>query len=214
MAQDIAPKEYARLPLLQEVTTTNGSKSREIVFYRPNAKQLFDSLAHTSVAKRIEEFVSINARAINGSDKPEPFKAGELASGDVVEIIDLMTSLQNEADNINLSEAEGDGVNAPIVYTLQHPIHLTPGKDDGDVIHQIQFEARTLGELSEFLDAGGERQEFSLFMRLFGKLLGTTLPMTDAIINALDFVDYYAIRRKIMGKLVQSRERWKRASIS
>jgi hypothetical protein len=208
------PQEYARLELMQEVTTTNGGKSREIIFYRPNAKQLFDSLAHTSVAKRIEEFVAINARAVNGSDKAEQFKASELSSSDVVEVIDLMTSLQREADNINLSEVDGDGVNSPIVYTLQHPIHLTPGKDDGEVIHQIQFEGRTLGELSEFLDSSGERQEFSLFMRLFGKLLGTTLPMSEAIINAMDFVDYYAIRRKIMGKLVTSRERWKRASIS
>jgi hypothetical protein len=211
---EFARVEYARLQLLQEVETANGGKSREIVFYRPNAKQLFDSLAHTSVAKRIEEFVSINARALNGSDKAEEFKAGDLASGDVVEIIDLMTSLQGEADSVVLGEGDGDGVNSPITYTLRHPIHLTPGKDDGDVIHQIQFEGRTLGDLSEFLDASGERQEFSLFMRLFGKLLGTTLPMTDAVINALDFVDYYAIRRKIMGKLVASRERWKKASIS
>jgi hypothetical protein len=210
----MAQQEYARLPLLQDVTTLSGSKAHEVVFYRPTAKMLFDSLTHTTIAKRIEAFVAINARALNGSDKPEEFKASELSSGDVVEVIDLMTSLQREADDINLAEADGDGVNAPIVYTLQHPIHLTPGKDDGEVVHQIEFSARTLGELSEFLDSNGERQEFSLFMRLFGKLLGTNLPMSDAIINALDFVDYYAIRRKIMGKLVTSRERWKRTSTS
>jgi hypothetical protein len=210
----MAQQEYARLSLLQEVTTANGGKANEVVFYRPTAKNLFDSLGHTSVAKRIEQFVAINARALNGSDKAEEFKASELSSGDVVEVIDLMTALQREADNINLAEDDGDGVNAPIVYTLQHPIHLTPGKEDGEVIHQIQFEARTLGELSEFLDSSGERQEFSLFMRLFGKLLGTQLPMSEAIINAMDFVDYYAIRRKIMGKLVTSRERWKKTSTS
>lgn len=205
-------QEYARLPLLQEVTTAGGGKAHELVFYRPTAKNLFDSLGHTAIAKRIEQFVAINARALNGGDKPEEFKASELSSGDVVEVIDLMTSLQREADNISLADGDGDGVNAPIVYTLQHPIHLTPGKEDGEVVHQIQFEARTLGELSEFLDSSGERQEFSLFMRLFGKLLGTQLPMSEAIINAMDFVDYYAIRRKIMGKLVTSRERWKRTS--
>jgi hypothetical protein len=210
------PKEYARLELMQEVTTVEGGKSREIVFFRPTAKNLFDSLGHPTIAKRIEQFVSINARAVNGSDKSEEFKASELSSGDVVEVIDLMTSLQKEADEIVLAEGDGDGVNSPIVYTLQYPIHLTPGKENGggDVVHQIQFEARTLGELSEFLDSNGERQEFLLFMRLFGKLLGTNLPMTDAIVNAMDFVDYYAIRRKIMGKLVQSRERWKKTSTS
>lgn len=210
-------QEYARLPLLQEVTTATGGKSSELVIYRPTAKNLFDSLSNPAVAKRIEQFLAINARALNGSDKAEEFKAGELSSPDVVEIIDLMTTLQRESDNVVLAEGDGDGINHPIVYTLQHPINLTPGKGNGDgenVIHQIQFEARKLGELSEFLDSSGEQQEFMLFMRLFGKLLGTNLPMSDTIVNALDFVDYYAIRRKIMGKLVQSRERWKKTSTS
>jgi hypothetical protein len=212
------PKEFARLQLLQEVTTDSGGKSNEIVFYRPSAKDLFASLSASSASMRIEDFLKINARALNGTDKPEGFRTSELSSGDVVEVIDLMTSLQREADQVTLAKGSGDGVTSPIVYTLQHPINLTPGaagNGAGDnVIHQIQFEARKLGELSEFLDASGEAQEFSLFMRLFGTLLGTKLPMSDSIINALDFVDYYAIRRKIMGKLVQSRERWKKTSTS
>ena len=204
-------QEYARLELLQEVTTASGGKANEIVFYRPSTKDLSTLFEQTTVTKRIESFVATNVRAVNGAGTVE-FRASELSSPDVLEVIDLIGSLAREADNVIIENGAGDGINAPIVYTLQHPIQLTPGKDDGEVIRQIQFEARRLGELSEFLDSAGEAQEFKIFMRVFGTLLGTRLPMSDSIINAIDFIDYYVIRRKIMGKLVQSRERWKKTS--
>jgi hypothetical protein len=207
------PKEYARLELLQEVTTAAGGKSKEIVFYRPAAKDLFANFEAGGTAKRIEQFVSATVRAVNGGTEPVEFKASELSSGDVMEVVDVLMSLNRDADKIELPEDMGDGINQPIIYTLQHPIRLSAA-EDADVIHQIQFEARRLGELTEFLDAAGEAGEFKVFMRLFGTLLGTRLPMTDAIIGALDFSDYYIIRKKIMGKLVASRERWKKTYTS
>jgi hypothetical protein len=205
-------KEYARLDLLQEVTTNSGSKSHEIVIFRPTAKDLAQLFEAPTIKARLEKFVSTNVRAVNGADTPpQEFKAGELSSPDVLEVIDLIGSFSREADGAPTSDVIGDGVTAPVVYNLQHEIKLSEG-DDAQVIRQIQFEAKRLGELSEFLDTSGEAQEFRVFMRLFGTLLGTRLPMSDSIINAMDFMDYYTIRKKIMGKLVASQNRWRRTS--
>ena len=203
-------QEYARLELLQEVTTEDGGKAHELVIFRPSSKNLFSAIEATSTSKRIEEFVKHNVRALNGGAQPLEFRAAELTSADAMDIVSIIGSLADEAKDVPIGD--GDGITSPLVYTLQHPIKLTPGQEGGEVVEQIQFEARRLGELSEYLDATGDVQEFLVFMRLFGKLLGTRLPMSDAIINALDFVDYFVIRRKIMGKLVQPQERWKKTS--
>ena len=204
-------QEYARLELLQDVTTESGGKAHELVIFRPSARDLFSAIDATTTTKRVEQFVQANVRALNGSgETPSQFKASELTAADVMEIVAVIGSLADEAKDVPIDD--GDGITAPLVYTLQHPIHLTPGQEGGDVIHQIQFEARRLGDISEFLDVVGDTQEFKVFMRLFGTLLGTKLPMSDTVINAIDFVDYFVIRRKIMGKLVAPRERWKRTS--
>ena len=61
----------------------------------------------------------------------------------------------------------------------------------------------------------GETREFHTFMKTFGKPLGLRFPlMSDALINALDFLDYLVIRRQVLPKFVTSRSRWKRASTS
>jgi hypothetical protein len=205
-------KEYARLDLLQEVSTNSGSKAKEIIIYRPTAKDLSNLFEAPTIKARLERFIGTNVRAINGADTPEEFKAAELSSPDVLEVIDLIGSFSREADGAPTSDdVGGDGITGPIVYNLLHEIRLSEG-EDAQVIRQIQFEAKRLGELSEFLDSSGEAQEFRVFMRLFGTLLGTRLPMSDSIINAIDFTDYYTIRKKIMGKLVTSQNRWKRTS--
>jgi hypothetical protein len=204
------PKEYARLELLQEVNLAEGGTSKEIVIFRPTAKDLAQLYEAPTVKQRVEKFISTNVRAINGGTEPLEFKAADLSSPDVLEVMDVIGSFSREADGAPLSdEIVGDGITTPVVYNLQHPIKLGP-QEDADVIHQIQFEAKRLSELSEFLDSAGEAAEFKVFMRLFGQLLGTKLPMTDAIINAIDYMDYYTIRKRIMGKLVTSQNRWRR----
>jgi hypothetical protein len=116
--------------------------------------------------------------------------------------------MSREADNVDIRD--GDGIFEPLVYDLKHPITLTR-EEDGPVIKQIAFKAQKVGDLSDFLDSpANSREEFVSFMRGFGQLLGTKLPMTDSIIEALDFVDYLVIRKKIMGKLASSRGRLKR----
>jgi len=204
-------KEYARLELLQEVSAVEGGgKSKEIVIFRPTAKDLAGMADAPTIKTRLERFIASNVRAINGGTEPVEFKAAELSSPDVLEVIDIIGSFSREADAAPLSdEIVGDGIGSPVVYNLLHPIKLGP-QDDAEVIHQIQFEARKLGELSEFLDTSGDAQEFKTFMRLFGTLLGTKMPMNDAIINAVDYMDYYNIRKRIMGKLVVSQNRWRR----
>jgi hypothetical protein len=203
--------EYARLDLLREIETTTGGKSHTVVVLRPTARDMIGVMAENKVSAQIDQLVTACCRAINGTGKDlSEFKAVQLDAADGAELAAVAAAMSEDADKVEIGP--GDGVFEPLTYTLQFPIDLTPGNPDGERVTQIQFHARKLGDLSEFLDARGAGNEFYAFMRAFGTLLGTALPMTDTVIGALDFLDYMVIRRKIMGKLTASRGRWKKTS--
>ena len=197
--------EYARLDLLREVKLDGGKAAHTLVVMRPTAKQFADIAVGDTVLERFDQFVSQCCKALNGTGEMLDIHAAQLDGVDGGEIADIIQEMRNAADKITATET-GDGINEPLVYTLIHPLTLS----DEVKVTQVSFMARRLGEMSEYLDAQTGPDEFPVFMRTFGQLLGTKLPMTDGIANALDFEDYLVIRRVIMGKLVRSRRRWRR----
>jgi hypothetical protein len=208
----ITPQEYGRLPLLKPVTTASGKSASEIIIFRPSCRAMTEVLDTLRLGVQIDRFVSACCRAVNGSGEPLEFSGSELSSIDGSELASVITAMSEDADAVQLEDTGGDGVTQPMIYTLQRPIKLTPG-EDGEEIRQLAFEAKRVGDISEFLDARGETKEFHTFMRTFGQPLGMRVPiMTDALINALDFLDYLVIRRQIMGKFINSRGRWKKTS--
>jgi hypothetical protein len=201
------PQEYGRLDLAREIDI-DGGKSKQVVVLRPCAKEMIDVFTEPKRSRQLKKIVTACCRAVNGKDEPVSFAADQLDAADGAELMALVASLTEEADDIDIGD--GDGILEPIVYDLRYPIELAP--PDGDIVRQIQFMAKRLGDLSEFLDAEGFGAQFYAFMRCCGTLLGTRLPMSDSIVGALDFLDYIVIRDKIMGKLTGSRGRWKRTS--
>ena len=206
-------QEYGRLELLKPIPLENGAEASEIVIYRPTAGLMTHVLDTPRLHVQIERFVEACCRAVNGTGDTKPFKGRELSSVDGSELASVITSMSEDADQVLLDTADGDGIVSPLIYTLKRPVKLTAA-EDGEVVHQISFEARRVGDIAEFLDARGETKEFHTFMRTYGKPLGIRIPiMTDALINALDFLDYLVIRRQILGKFINSRGRWKKASL-
>jgi hypothetical protein len=204
-------KEYARLELVKPVTTKGGVEAHELVVFRPTCRVMTEVLDTPRVGVQVERFVASCCRALNGSAEPLEFNSSELNAIDGSELSSVITEMSEEADRVTLEES-GDGITSPLVYTLQTPIKLTP-RDDAEVMRQIAFEGRRVGDISEFLDARGETKEFHSFMRAFGKPMGVSVQvMSDILIDALDFLDYLVIRRQIMGKLVVGRRKWKRVS--
>lgn len=204
--------EYARLDLLRDIETSTGGRSHELVVTRPSARDLIAVFEETKVAGQLKRFVGSCCRAINGTGNDlSEFSPDQLDAADGAELAAILGAMSEEADKVEIANG-GDGITEPLVYNLRHPVELTPGEPNGETIRQIHFEARKLGDLSEYLDARGAGNEFYAFMRSFGTLLGTKLPMTDTIVGAIDFLDYLVIRRKIMGKLTASRGRWRRTS--
>jgi hypothetical protein len=204
-------KEYARLDLLQDIKTAKGP-ARAIVVMRPIAGELMDVLDSEGTSAQIIKFVTKCARAeVNG--ELVDFPSEQLDAADAAEFSSMVTEMTREAEAVPIGT--GDGITEPLVYTLQHPIRLATSSGNGAepvTIAQIEFKARRLGEISEFLDSQGAADEFRAFMRSFGTLMGVSMPMSDSIINALDFIDYLVIRRKVLGKLATSRRRWKKTS--
>lgn len=197
--------EYARLDLLREVKMPDGAEAHTLVVMRPTAKQFADIVIGDTVLERFDKFVSQCCKAVNGTGQMLEIHAAQLDAADGGEIADIIAEMREDAEKITANQT-GDGIGEPLVYTLKHPLKLS----DDVTITQISFVARRLGEMSEFLDAQGEPHEFAVFMRTFGTLLGTKLPLTDGIANSLDYEDYLVIRRVIMGKLVRSRGRWRK----
>jgi hypothetical protein len=205
--------EYARLDLLRDIETSTGGRAHQLVVLRPTARDLINVFAESGVTNQLNILAGSSVRAINGSGNDlSLFDVNQLDAADGAEVAAMLSAMNGDADGVPIGD--GDGINSPLVYTLQRPLELAPAEADREaiVVKQISFEARRLGELSEYLDARGAGNEYYAFMRSFGTLLGTKLPMSDAIAGALDFLDYLVIRRKIMGKLTASRGRWKRVS--
>src|SRR5262245_27710810 len=204
-------QEYARLELLTPVTAKGGAEAHEIIVYRPSCRAMTEVLDTARVMDQVTRSVSTSCRGLNGGGEPLEFAATELNAIDGSELSSIITAMSDEADRVTLDDT-GDGITEPMVYTLRHPVRLTP-REDSEVVHQISFQGQKVKDISDFLDARGETREFHSFMRAFGKPLGLRIPlMTDILIDALDFLDYLVIRRQIMGKLVFARRRWKPAS--
>ena len=130
------------------------------------------------------------------------------AEEEMVERAELVAALVEMATPDKDLSFEGDGVSHPMVYTLRHPIKLTSTQD----LTQFEFSARTLGQISGFLNAEGEVASFREFMRGFSAIVGVPMPVTDSIVDALDIQDYANVKEHIMGKLTKSRGRLKRQS--
>jgi hypothetical protein len=202
--------EYARLDLLREIPASNGAVLHTIVVSRPTVREMAEIIDKSKFTDKVETFISSCCRGLNGTNELLQFRPGDLDSQDVTELQGAFSDMVAEGGTVKPVITGGDGFDEPIVYTLQRPIKL----NEETTISQIKFEARKLGEISEFLDASGEREEFPAFMRTFGQMLGTTLPMTDGIINAIDFIDYLLIKDAVVGKLWKPRGRLKKTSTS
>lgn len=200
--------EYARLDLLREVVALNGSKVHTIIVNRPTVREMTEIIDKPKFGEKLDLFVSSCCRAINGTGEPLEINPAGLDSQDVTELSQAFADMLSDGDAAKEKLTGGDGFSEPLIYNLLRPIKL----NEEVTIRQIKFEARKLGEISEFLDATGERNEFPAFMRAFGQLLGADLPMTDNMINAIDFIDYLVIKRAVVGKLWKPRGRLKKAS--
>src|SRR5215470_1492247 len=167
-------EEYARLELQQDISIPGGT-SREVVIYRPKAKDLMP-LIGLRAREQLGHFVKTCCRAVNGAGVVD-FNANDLEASDAAEISDCAGSLGKDIAGFNLDPESGDGVTSPLFYTLHEPVKLQRGEADAEplIIKQLSFQARRLGEISEFLDApaGGE-EEFRAFMRTFGTIVGQT----------------------------------------
>jgi hypothetical protein len=208
-------EEYASLELAQEIESKGGGKAKNLVVLRPSGVEMMEVLSGGTHSQQLKSFVRKLCRVTNGSGKySEVSNPEELSALDGAELAEIMVDMSRIGNDVEVFNG-GDGISAPITYNLMRPLRLVKqGDDEAEdvVISQIQFQAGKMGDLSEFLDAEGARNEFIVFMRRFGTLLGTTLPMTDGIIAMLDVLDYLVIRKKIMGKFVMGQKRWKRLS--
>jgi len=207
------PQEYGRLELSRDIETSDGGHSHEIVMFRPSAKVMIEVAHEPKISAQTSKLVALCCKAANGKDDFVAFSAAQLDAADAAELTAMIAAITEEAEDISIGG--GDGVMEPLVYDLYYPIELKRADgEDSETIRQIRFVAKKLGDISEFLDARGGAQEFYAFMRTFGSLVGTQLPMSDSIIGAIDFFDYLVIRNKILGKLTGSRGRWRKISAS
>jgi len=207
------PLEYGRLDLAREIDTIDGGKSTEIVFFRPNARAMIDAFNDPRQSGKTNKIVGACCKAVNGGTDFVGFKVGQLEGADAAELMAMIASITDQADDIAVGS--GDGITEPLVYDLRYPIELARADgEESETIRQVQFVARKLGDISEFLDSSGGTQEFFAFMRAFATFVGTRLPMSESIVGAMDFLDYLVIKNKIMGKLTSAQGRWKRTSTS
>lgn len=205
------PEEFGRLDLLAPVPLTHGGEGHTLIIYRPTCKTMTEVLDTIQLTEQIERFASACCKVLNGSGEPQEFNGADLSCIDGSDLASVIAAMSADADSVILEDS-GDGITAPFIYTLQRPITLSPQIEDSEKLLQIGFEAKRVGDISEYLDSRGETKEFHTFMRIFGKPYLRIPIMTEALINSLDAIDYMVIRRRIIPKFVASRNRWRRVS--
>lgn len=189
--------------LTTPVTTVSGRSCGSIAIYRLTLGQASPIFATSDPLKRVALFC---AAAVLSSEEPcEAIRADTLDAADAAEVVSALVEMAAPEDEMSF---EGNGVSHPLVYTLAHPVTLA----EDMVVTTFEFKARTLGEVAGFLNAEGEVASFREFMRAFATVIGVPMPVTDTLVNALDIRDYTNIKEHVMGKLVKSRGRLKKAS--
>jgi hypothetical protein len=201
------PEAFAELDLVKPAMTKSGQPVSSVSVRRMLFADFAAIVDEDDMARRLNLFIARTVRAGSLADGAE-IDPASLNAADAAELIDVLAA----QTAVEAAEVGGDGLDEPIVYTLKHPIKLggTNG-EAGAVVGQIEFQARTLGDVAEFLSATGS-QEFRVFMRAFGTILGVEMPITDALIGALDIEDVVTIQGSILGKLARSRGRWRKLS--
>ena len=177
---------YAELELSRPVETSAGL-STTLVVMRPTAGILMSTVDARRPWTRITNFLSKACKA----------QVGE-------ELVDLKsstwTSRRGRPDRHHPGDVPG-GRRGPggggRRSRHSHGLHPHPSipLSEEQTVRQIEFRAKKLGEVADFLNARGATEEFLAFMRNFGRLLGLGIPLTDGVSRALDFYDYLVIRR-------------------
>lgn len=197
------PKLYATLgDLVRPITTESGATADSVSIFRLTFGQAAPIFETDDPIRRIQAFCDTSCRAGDGSEK---IVIDSIDAADAAELVAALVEMATPDKDLSF---EGDGVSHPMVYTLRHPIKLTSTQD----LTQFEFSARTLGQISGFLNAEGEVASFREFMRGFSAIVGVPMPVTDSIVDALDIQDYANVKEHIMGKLTKSRGRLKRQS--
>lgn len=197
------PKLYATLEGLDRpITTESGATTDSVHIYRLSFGQAAPIFETDDPIRRIQAFCDAACRAAEGGEK---INVESIDAADAAELVAALVDMATPDKDLKF---EGDGVSHPMVYTLKHPLKITATQD----ITQFEFSARTLGQISGFLNAEGEVASFREFMRSFSAIVGVPLPVTDTIVDALDLEDYANVKEHIMGKLTKSRGRLKRPS--
>lgn len=197
-------KLFATLEELSSpVTTESGRKADSVAVYRLTFGQAAPIFGTDDALQRIASFCAAACRTADPEN--ERIKPETLEAVDAAELVSALVEM-SEADKG--LQFEGDGMTHPIVYNLKFPITLAEGQE----VKQFEFKARTLGEITAFLNAEGEVASFREFMRSFSGIIGVPMPVTDTLIDSFDVADYVNIKEHIMGKLTRSRGRLKKAS--
>jgi len=197
-------RPYAVLEdLSSPVTTESGRKADSVSISRLTFGQAAPIFETDDSTERIAIFCDAACRTAD--EVAEKIKSETLEASDAAELVSALVELASPGPK---PDFDGDGVSHPIVYTLKYPIRLAADQE----VKQLEFKARTLGEVSGFLNAAGEVASFREFMRGFSTIIGVPLPITDSFVDALDLSDYATVKDHIMGKLTKSRGRLKRLS--
>lgn len=170
---------------------------------RMNLKQAEAIGDGEKMSEYVETFITTRVLLSNdeNADTGEAFKESYLESmafADVTVFAEIMNDIMSP-DIGKGSDVEGDGYERAIFVPLVYPITLK-GSDNEHKITAFEFTARAYGRVRHMIDTDGETGMVRKFIQNFGSLVGTAMPVSDVILDRLDYHDVARIKKFAMGK--------------
>jgi hypothetical protein len=92
-------------------------------------------------------------------------------------------------------DIEGNGVDSPMLVTLKYPIQFGESK-----INVLEFRAKKFKDIRNIFRVAEISLVSKEFLRTFATPVGSAIPLSDTVLDQMDFEDYARIRKHVLGK--------------
>lgn len=110
----------------------------------------------------------------------------------------LLDMVRPDDEELGPMDVEGDGYEKAIFVPLRKP--LVFGQE---TVTALEFLARNFGQVRNVLKTTIGAPSAREFVRAFGSVVGSKMPLSDSLLDQLDFIDVARISKYALGKFVR-----------
>lgn len=176
-----------------EVTEISVSSMNFVEFVKATAHAQDTKSYHRA---RMKSSVQLNGKQITDEQIPLlPIPVGK-------KILDYLEAFETGTGG-SVTTPDANGVDAPIIFKLGTPLQMKTGKGEAQEILELEFMAKTYGDLEDALAETTPMRQAVELLRRTAVPLGTSLTiLPEALLNQVSIMDGILIAQKVVPPFV------------